>query len=367
MNPQILIEYIKANGLDALSNNKKTDVKRHKSYPNLVMLKYKQIEADFNDEIVRICRGIILDESNDWQVVNYTYSKFMNYSEGSAAKIDWDNARVYEKLDGSLCQLYYYDNKWQVATSGTPDASGQVGDFKFTFAELFWKTWNELKYKLPIDTNYCYALELMTPFNKVIVPHKECKLVLHGGRNLKTMKELNPVVEAHLNGWKCVETFSLTSLDAVLEMAKTLDPLKQEGFVVCDWNYNRVKLKTEQYVNLAHLRDSVGASLRQMLEVVRKNEGSEFLVYFPEMTKTYYDLKIKYEHLLGQVEGFYDAIKHIDDRKIFASYATTQPFSGLLFGIKYGKISSFKQGLADMNVRSLESLMGMESKNEPNV
>jgi hypothetical protein len=52
---------------------------------------------------------------------------------------------VYAKEDGSLCQLFWYDNKWNIATSGSPDASGNVGDWGFTFEELFWKIWEKIK------------------------------------------------------------------------------------------------------------------------------------------------------------------------------------------------------------------------------
>lgn len=356
--PKILIDYIKANGLDALTKNFAILVKRHSKYTNLVLLKYSQIDSPMGNPVVQRCRGIILDEANNWNVVSYPYNKFFNYGEGHAAEIDWDNARVYEKLDGSLMTLYYYDGHWEVASSGVPDASGQMMGSETTFAQLFWQVWKEKGYNLPNDTNNCYMFELLTPFNRIVVRHKTNRIVLHGARRLSDFRELNPIVEAHVNRWECVQTFPLKSWTDIEAASKELDPMQAEGFVVCDTNYNRVKVKSPQYVAIAHVRD--GLSTRRLLEVIRSNESSEFLLYYPELASMYYDIKVKYERFLGQVEGFYDAIKDIDDRKTFASFATKTKFSGLLFGRKFGKIESFKQGIAEMTIKNLEELLSLK-------
>jgi tRNA splicing ligase len=52
--------------------------------------------------VVQECRGLILDESANWRIVAFPYTKFFNYGEEHAASIDWSTACVQEKLDGSL-------------------------------------------------------------------------------------------------------------------------------------------------------------------------------------------------------------------------------------------------------------------------
>lgn len=100
--------------------------RRHSKHENLVLLKYNQVESDFRKPIVRECRGLVLDEADDWRVVCRAFDKFFNYGEPGAAEIDWGTARVQEKLDGSLTTLYSYAGRWHVATSGSPDAAGDV-------------------------------------------------------------------------------------------------------------------------------------------------------------------------------------------------------------------------------------------------
>lgn len=356
--------YIKEHGLDALCNNFAINAKRHSKYNNLVLLKYSQLESPLSNPVVQECRGIILDEADDWKVVCYNYKKFFNYSEPNAAKIDFSKSKIYEKVDGSLMQLYYYNGEWNVATSGTPDASGDVGDFGFTFAELFWGVWNELGYSLPKDTNNCYAFELTTQYNLIVVQHQKSDITLHGGRNLETMKELNPVVEAHTNNWKCVKIFPFDSMDALLEVTNSLNGIEQEGFVVVDSSegeYKRVKLKCENYVRLAHLKESCTTSKRQMLEIIRKNESDEFLSYFPQFTDMYYDIKLKLEHLIGKIEGFYEAVKDIEDRKTFALKVKDWKYSGAVFAMRFHEGTSVRGFLQDMQIKNLEEWLDVKS------
>jgi hypothetical protein len=353
-------KYLRDKSLDDLSNEFSIHVKRHNKYNNIVLFKYNQISTPMND-LTRECRGIILDEADDWKTICYSYKRFPNYGEGWGDNIDFSTLRVYEKVDGSLCQLYHYNNKWHVATSGTPDGSGEVMGTDTTFAELFWETWKSLGYQLPVDTDKCFAFELMTPYNRIVVRHEKPRIVLHGARRLSNLRELNPIVEAHTNGWECVKILPLRSWDDILSASKELDPMESEGYVVCDSNYSRAKVKSPAYVAVSKLKDSTCSSNRQLLEKIRINDHEEFLAYFPEMKDIYFAIKSRYERLLGQIEGFYWAIENIEDKKKFAMLAKDQKFSGLLFAMKNGKIDNFKAGLAEMNIKYLEEWLNIKS------
>lgn len=329
-------------------------VKRHSEFNNILLLKYNQLDSPMSEKLVQQCRGIIVDESDNWNVVCRTFDRFFNHSESYAAKIDYNSARIYEKLDGSLIQLFHYKNEWRAATSGVPCASGEVmGHPNITFADLFWKVWKDVGYQLPKDPNICYSFELLTPFNIIVTQHKESSIILTGARRLSDFRELNPVVEAHRNKWECVKIFDFKDKDEIINFLRDMNGFEQEGFVACDpKNYNRVKMKCEDYVKKHRLVSSV--SIRNILDVIRTNEGDEFISYCPQFKDLYYDIRVKYEYLVGKAEGFYSAIKDIDDRKKFAMVAKDQIFSGILFGLKYNKISNVREALADMNIKHLE-------------
>ncbi|MDE2425595.1 MAG: 2'-5' RNA ligase [Elusimicrobia bacterium] len=341
--------------LQDLENKYKIYNKRHNKYPNLVLLKYDQIESPFSEAIVRECRGLILNEANNWEIVAFPFTKFFNYGEPLAANIDWNTARVQEKLDGSLAVMFYYDHKWQVATSGTPDASGNVNGFDFTFEELFWKTFKEMGLKTPddgYDIETTFMFELTTPYNKVVVQHKECKLTLIGTRDLVSYAEI-PI--RWDQDYPHVKEFPLQSIKDIEETFNKLNPLEQEGYVVLDANYNRVKVKHPGYVALHHLRDSV--SPKRILEIIRSGESTEFLTYFPEFQDIFNSTKEKYNLLVKELEDDYSEIKDIKIQKEFALEAINSRCSAALFQLRSNKVSSVKQYLAEINIDHLMDLI----------
>ena len=122
-----LQKYLQTHSLEELTEQYGIKVVQSVKYPELYLFKYSQIDSPMGEKIVQESRGIILDSSTvEWLPVSRPYDKFFNYSEGHAAEIDWSTARVYDKLDGSLVTLYWYGDKWNVATSGNPDAAGEV-------------------------------------------------------------------------------------------------------------------------------------------------------------------------------------------------------------------------------------------------
>ena len=72
-----------------------------------VLFYYNQLFSDFTNEIVKECRGVILD-STDWTVARYAFKKFFNADESNCdVKIDWESAVVSEKVDGSLVSAWW--------------------------------------------------------------------------------------------------------------------------------------------------------------------------------------------------------------------------------------------------------------------
>ena len=218
--------------------------RRHGKYPHLIQFKYNQIDSPMGERIVQECRGIILDERANWMVIARPFDKFFNYGEGHAAPIDWDSARAMEKLDGSLIIFYNYGGSWHVATSGMPDASGDIGGFGMTFEALFWEIWEQAGYKLPYgQEHYTLMFELTSPYNRIIVNNRDFRLTLLGVRNRRTGCELPPDVMGQQYGYNVVREFPLTSLDSVLKTFDTMDPVTQEGYVIVDGQHNRIKVK----------------------------------------------------------------------------------------------------------------------------
>jgi hypothetical protein len=363
-----IVQFIKKQGLNALEDLN-IQIKYHQKYPNLVLLKYSQLDSDFSNPIVQQARGIILDINDNFKVISYGYNKFFNYSEPLAAHINWDNALFYEKVDGSLLQLFWYDNQWNIATSGSPDGSGNVGNNQLTFAELFWQVFNELNYKLPehyFNIPVTYLFELCTSLNQVVIPHQRSRLVFHGARNLSPdtgyyelpYEALYACAEYY--NWELVKTFQFKNINEVLLYTETLNGLEQEGFVVCDRQNNRIKIKSADYVKLHHLRS--GFSTKNLLEVVRSFEGAELISYFPYWQSKLEEIRNKYFLLVLNILNVFDQIKTISTRKEFAQKAIKYSFSGVLFQMLDGK--TLRSILQDMNIKSLMNLLSLDNEKE---
>ena len=80
------------------------------------------IKADFRDPVVQESRGIIIN-TDTATVVCWPFNKFGNYSENYAAEIDWNTARVLEKVDGSIVKLWFNEltGEWQWSTNACID------------------------------------------------------------------------------------------------------------------------------------------------------------------------------------------------------------------------------------------------------
>ena len=111
-----------------------------KKEDDFVMFNYDLINSDMTIPLVRECRGLILDKGN-WRVVCRGMDKFSNAHESDSDldKIDWCNASIQEKVDGTLIFVWNYEGEWHVSTRSNIDANNaplNVGGFG-TFFDLF--------------------------------------------------------------------------------------------------------------------------------------------------------------------------------------------------------------------------------------
>lgn len=299
---------------------------------DLVCFKYSQIDSDFNEPLVRECRGIIL-EKDTWNVVAYAFNKFFNFGESYADEIDWASARVLEKVDGSLIKVYYY-NGWRIGTNSTIDAD----DAKLlappyeTFMDLFSAAADicGLDYN-KLDPHYTYIFELRSPYNKVVVPYEDIRIIHIGTRNNITCEE----VEVDI-GIEKPKQYMLSSLDDCIAMAATFDFTK-EGFVVVDKNYHRVKVKSEDYVRVHRLANNGSITLERAIDLIRMNELEEFLVYCPKYTDFINDVRHRFNKFYSDIYFNVNMalIEKMDceTRKDFAAVAKTFKYPMVWFKV----------------------------------
>jgi hypothetical protein len=315
------------------------------------------------EKVVQHARGVILNESDNWAVVAWPFNKFFNYGEGHAHQIDWSKALVQEKADGSLAIVYFYDGRWHMATSGTPDASGEVGGSGISFADYFWSAFDgynacALLRSNKVDPDITFCFELIGPLNRVVVVHSTPGVILLGARNRITGQEYSASEANKLffhDTAVAVREFALSSIEEILASFETISPLSQEGYVVFDGE-GRAKFKHPGYVALHHAKD--GMTNKAFVEIVRRGEVSEVLVAFPEFQPLMEEAQRRYSAFLVQVEADYERLKEIPVQKAFAEEALKTRCSGALFAVRSKKAPSCKAFLQNMQIDKLLEYLG---------
>lgn len=348
-------------------------------YDNKILLKYDQLASPtlMAFQEVQDCRGIIL-EKDTWRVMSLAFKKFFNSEEGNAHKIDWNTADVLEKLDGSCIQVYYdwMKDKWFAATTGTAEGEGEVNNkLGTTFNDLFWSVVKD-KYNLNTDQmnkDYCFVFELTTPYNIVVKPHGESSATLLTVRNLKTLEEV-PRIEliniASILGVPVVKSYSLNAKN-VGALLRTFEGMiwHDEGYVVVDANFNRVKIKNPAYVAVHHLKGK--SAEHNIITIVKSNEIEEFGATFPDRKEELYKLKENYDKLVAKLNMVWGELELRKPKNITAAekkrYAQAvfevcgkydlKIFTGLFFGLVDGKIPSVEDFIFNYDDKVLYKML----------
>lgn len=256
------------------------------------LLKYNQLSSDFNLAFCREARGCIMYFDNlaqRFECVCHPFDKFGNYGESYVPEIDWKSARVTEKVDGSLIKVWYHGG-WHISTNGTIDAHyAYVPNMQLSYYDLFIRALK--KHGDPADffnalgKEFIYMFELVSPDNRMTILYPEDAIYLLGVRD----RHFDYEMDARLAIWPCIENrvpgmvklpkgYALFNLDECIRATKLMGA-DEEGFVVCDKNCNRVKVKSEQYLIASHLRFNNSINVKKVIKLIREEMIDDFCAY----------------------------------------------------------------------------------------
>ena len=191
------------------------------------------------DEITKACRGLILDQEGN--VVAKGFDKFFNIEEHKPEEIPNEPFEVFEKLDGSLGILFWYQGKWILATKGsfTSDQSVRAKEIlkKYNFE--------------PIPKGYTTLVEIIYPENRIVCGYgDEESLVVLSMINNSSGKELDYTSLLYISDETRMPV--VKKYDAIndYKTLKSLISKDREGYVIRFRNGFRMKIKGEEYVRL---------------------------------------------------------------------------------------------------------------------
>lgn len=266
-----------------------------------IILKYN-IGTDFSQSLTHEARGVILKEIADrqYKIVCHPFDKFFNYGESYAAEIDWNSAIVREKIDGSLIKLWY-DNNWHISTNGCIDAySAPIGEGKITFGLLFDKT-IIAKEKLlqTLNPNHIYMFELVGPENPLVVQYDKAALYYLGERDRETDQELYDYKQQYIeHNIQEPKKYNLNQLSDVIDFANSFDE-NHEGCVVCDKDFNRIKVKGQAYLEAFFYRCQSSFSTKRIVTAIQ-NETIDDWISYSLAIKERYDIIMMKLRTIGE-------------------------------------------------------------------
>ena len=279
------------------------------------------------DEVTLQARGLVTDDMGN--VVARPFKKFFNLEEGKHTPTsEFD---VYEKMDGSLIIVFWYDSGWVVASRGSFTSEQAIGASKIFF--------DELDHNFSIGITYLF--EFTAPWNRIVVDYGEKpNLTLLGAIRTDDGDEASwDVLKGIADGANCdvVKKYDGISDYSTL---KGMIGNNAEGFVIRFSNGDRMKIKGEEYLRLHKIMTEVstksvwemlsnGDNMEGLLKDVPDEFYSKIKEYENELVNQFNKIKHKYE--------WYFSLMPKDDRKKFAFSAKETEFPSILFKMLEGK------------------------------
>jgi hypothetical protein len=255
------------------------------------ILNYQQ--GGGRNEYNRLCRGLVVHQPTGL-IHSFPFARFFNFGEKDAVPLDFSNAEIMEKMDGTMVGVSFPSRNpeeplWQTRKMlSTHDNNFEMKSFygeNFKLMTLIGEYVKKLVFNKAY-THCTWVFEFIHKHTQVITKYNpdQYGLYLIGCRDLDTYHEFS---EKELDGlavsigakrprrWDAV-----ASHDLIVQMFSD-HPKDFEGFVVRERETaNRNKVKSDDYVKVHHLLTKI--SYKNLLPLWIAGEQDEVVTYFPQ-------------------------------------------------------------------------------------
>ena len=283
--------------------------------------KFCQFKSEWN-EITLQCRGLIMD--HDYNIVAKPFSKFFNLEEEK--NIPNEPYTIYEKLDGSLGILFFYDG-WHMATRGSFTSEQSVRAKKIL----------EQKYYHLIDSlnrDWTYLFEIIYPENRIVLDYGNREdIILLGIYNRITLQE----EELKDYGFPYLKPSQYDGMN--FKQLKDLNMQNHEGFVIKFNSGKRIKIKFEDYVQLHGIITEF--SNKKVWEMLRDGKDINELIeivpdeFFEKVKSVKEDLEKQFNNIKNKAIKISEEVKSFKERKEIALHLSKnhKDVMSIVFGI----------------------------------
>ena len=331
------------------------------------------------DDITIQCRGLVTKTKGE--IVARSFKKFFNYEEHKPEDLPNENFEVYEKMDGSLGILFYYEeeltderryniwfnNNYETGMERFFDPNN-LPDFDNTYYDPTPKTkgvWvlatrgsftspqaikgRELLEKYDYNRlakDYTYLFEIIYPENRIVCNYDFEDLILLGMIHTKTGDEVNIHNDNNedIRLKNLIKNLNINVVTLYKTWGEGYDLLKEEisndkeGYVIRFKNGFRMKIKGDEYIRLHRILTNI--SNRDIWEYLKDNKPfDELLEKVPDefnnwVKETARDLTVRFENIEKDYREIFENLNGRNlSRKDFALRAKQYRHSNILFNM----------------------------------
>lgn len=198
------------------------------------------------DEITLMCRGLITN--SDGKIVAHCMPKFFNLEELDPKDIPNEPFELTEKMDGSFGNVFYYANRWILASRGSFTSDQAIKGNQILA---------DCNTEFGMYTEFNYIVEIIYPENRIVVNYGDAeKLVVITAFNVETGEEVT-IDEMVNEGWEIVKKY-----DGVTDYKQIKSMIKDDAEgMVARFNPSgfRLKVKGEEYFRLHKIVTNVSS------------------------------------------------------------------------------------------------------------
>jgi RNA ligase len=275
------------------------------------------------------------------EVVARAFPKFFNFGELAVSKqrniLKQERFEVYEKMDGSLGIVYFYEGEWRVNTRGS-----FTSDQAIKAKEILNNKYDMSK----LMEGFVYLVEIIYPENRIIVDYgNEEKLTILAAYLYNVEVPFHTLFHSPFD---VPTVYGFDSVDHIIRTQEKLGKM-EEGFVVRFEGGERVKFKSAEYLKVARLLSDMtplnfwksmkgGIVQQEILEEIPEEfrpEADRIKFELENVyNKTMTEIVMDYEYAIKSIGGLYDLD---DDRKRLGLFlkenGSELQHSGAMFGM----------------------------------
>jgi len=272
------------------------------------------------DEVNLQCRGLVVDDMGT--IVARPFKKFFNIEENKHTATN--EFEIYEKMDGSLGIMFYYNGEWVFASRGS-FTSEQALKFKEIFTSKYMTS--------HLTVTNTYMFEIIYPENRIVVNYGDMEdVVMLGEIHTASGEELG------MDYWQnsifnIVKRYDFKDYNEI----QKLNWDNKEGFIVRFSNGDRCKIKFADYVKLHRVLTNCSSydvwenlkTFGKLPEEMLKDVPDEFYDWVNQLEVR---LKEEYDFVFNQhMAHLSSTLRYGLDRKEFA--LRVQELNGVNHGL----------------------------------